>query len=155
MPTNNHLIIRTSKKHLLYLLPDTPLTSRTTTGWEIILASSCSLVLGICFWNLLLKPGLGRSPREGHGNPLQYSCLETPMDRGALGGLQPIGSQRVRHDWSNFMPWTMHEHCINLTYPFHNYMEMHIHSPLHKLGSWCLEKWGSLIKLSSLRSWQG
>ena len=28
-------------------------------------------------------PGLGRSPGEGHDNPLQYSCLENPMDRGA------------------------------------------------------------------------
>ena len=28
-------------------------------------------------------PGLGRSPREGNGNPLQYSCLGNPMDRGA------------------------------------------------------------------------
>ena len=28
-------------------------------------------------------PDLGRSPREGNGNPLQYSCLENPMDRGA------------------------------------------------------------------------
>ena len=28
-------------------------------------------------------PGSGRSPEEGHGNPLQYSCLENPMDRGA------------------------------------------------------------------------
>ena len=28
-------------------------------------------------------PGPGRSPREGHGNPLQYSCLENPMDRRA------------------------------------------------------------------------
>ena len=28
-------------------------------------------------------PGLGRSPGEGHGNPLQYSCLENPEDRGA------------------------------------------------------------------------
>ena len=27
-------------------------------------------------------PGSGRSPGEGHGNPLQYSCLENPMDRG-------------------------------------------------------------------------
>ena len=27
--------------------------------------------------------GLGRSPGRGHGNPLQYSCLENPMDRGA------------------------------------------------------------------------
>ena len=30
-----------------------------------------------------LIAGLGRSPGEGHGNPLQYSCLENPMDRGA------------------------------------------------------------------------
>ena len=30
-----------------------------------------------------LTPGLGRSPGEGHGNPLQYSCLENPTDRGA------------------------------------------------------------------------
>ena len=28
-------------------------------------------------------PGSGRSPGEGRGNPLQYSCLENPMDRGA------------------------------------------------------------------------
>ena len=28
-------------------------------------------------------PELGRSPGEGHGNPLQYSCLENPMDKGA------------------------------------------------------------------------
>ena len=30
-----------------------------------------------------LIPGLGRSPGEGNGNPLQYSCLENPMERGA------------------------------------------------------------------------
>ena len=30
-------------------------------------------------------PGLGRSPGEGNGNPLQYSCPENPMDRGAWG----------------------------------------------------------------------
>ena len=30
-----------------------------------------------------LIPGLGRCPGGGHGNPLQYSCLENPMDRGA------------------------------------------------------------------------
>ena len=29
------------------------------------------------------SPGLGRSSWEGHGNPLQYSCLENSMDRGA------------------------------------------------------------------------
>ena len=30
-----------------------------------------------------LIPGLGRSPGGGNGNPLQYSCLQNPMDRGA------------------------------------------------------------------------
>ena len=30
-----------------------------------------------------LIPGLGRYPGEGNDNPLQYSCLENPMDRGA------------------------------------------------------------------------
>ena len=33
--------------------------------------------------DLCLIPGLGRSPGGGHGNPLQYSCLENPIDRGA------------------------------------------------------------------------
>ena len=33
--------------------------------------------------DLGLIPGLGRSPGEGKGNPLQYSCLEKSMDRGA------------------------------------------------------------------------
>ena len=33
--------------------------------------------------DLGLIPGSGRSPGEGNGNPLQYSCLENPMDRGA------------------------------------------------------------------------
>ena len=33
-----------------------------------------------------LIPGSGRSPGGGHGNPLQYSCLENPMDRGAWRG---------------------------------------------------------------------
>ena len=37
-------------------------------------------------------PGSGRSPGGGNGNPLQYSCLENPMDRGACG-LQSTGSQ--------------------------------------------------------------
>ena len=33
--------------------------------------------------NMVSTSGLGRSPGEGNGNPLQYSCLENPMDRGA------------------------------------------------------------------------
>ena len=41
--------------------------------------------------------GLGRSPGGGHGNPLQYSCLENPMDRGAWQ-TQTMVLQRVGHD---------------------------------------------------------
>ena len=40
-------------------------------------------------------PGSGRSPGGGHGNPLQYSCLENPMDRGAW---RATVSHRVGHD---------------------------------------------------------
>ena len=59
-------------------------------------------------------PGLGRSPGGGHGNPLQYSCLENPVNREAwratihgvththtnacAHGLQSMGPQRVGHD---------------------------------------------------------
>ena len=42
-----------------------------------------------------LIPGLERSPGERNGYPLQYSCLENSMDRGAW---QSMGSQRVRHN---------------------------------------------------------
>ena len=40
-------------------------------------------------------PGSGRSPGEENGCPVQYSCLENPMDREEPGGLQSVGSQRV------------------------------------------------------------
>jgi len=40
----------------------------------------------------------GRSPGEGHGNPLQYSCLENPMDRGAWRATVHGVAKRVRHD---------------------------------------------------------
>ena len=38
-------------------------------------------------------PRLGRSPGGGHGNPLQYSCLENPHRQEEAGGLQSMGSQ--------------------------------------------------------------
>ena len=46
-------------------------------------------------------PGLGRSPGEGNGNPLQYSCLENPMDRGAWwAAVHGVAKTRTR--LSNF-----------------------------------------------------
>ena len=41
-------------------------------------------------------PGLGRFPGEGHGNPLQYSCLENPMDRGVCWDIV----HRVTKSWT-------------------------------------------------------
>ena len=42
-------------------------------------------------------PGSGKSPGEGNGNPLQYSCLENPMDRGAWWATVH-GVARIGHD---------------------------------------------------------
>ena len=53
-------------------------------------------------------PGSGRSAGEGNGNPLQYSCLENPMDRGALQAIVHRVS-RVRHDLATKPP------CVFLT----------------------------------------
>ena len=42
-------------------------------------------------------PGLGRSPGEGNGKPLQYSCLENPMDRGAWWAiLHGVAKSQIR-----------------------------------------------------------
>ena len=42
-----------------------------------------------------LTLGSGKSPGEGHGNPLQYSCLENPMDRGACWAASPLSRTEV------------------------------------------------------------
>ena len=57
----------------------------------------------------------GRTAGRGHGNPLQYSCLENPWSA-EPGGLQSMGSQRVGHDRSNLA-------CM--------YMHMYIHTRLY------------------------
>ena len=44
-------------------------------------------------------PGLGRSPGEKNGNPLQHSCLQNSMDRGVWWAIYSMGLQRVGHDW--------------------------------------------------------
>ena len=44
-------------------------------------------------------PRLGGAPKEGNGNPLQYCCLENPVDRGAWQSTVH-GSQRIGHNWA-------------------------------------------------------
>ena len=50
--------------------------------------------------DLSLIPGLGRSPREGNGNPLQYSCLKNPMDRGAwCAAVYGVAQSQIQLKW--------------------------------------------------------
>ena len=66
----------------------------------LYLGFSGSLEVKASAWNagdLGSIPGLGRSPGEGNGNPLQYSCLENPMDRGAwLATVHGVAKSRTR-----------------------------------------------------------
>ena len=72
-----------------------------------------------------LIPGLGRSPGEGNGNPLEYSCLENPMDRGDWWAT--VHGVTFRHNLAT--PWTVacqaplsmgfsrHEYSSGLPFP--------------------------------------
>ena len=51
-----------------------------------------------------LIPGSGRSPGGGHGNTLQYSCLENPKDRGAWW----VTVHRVPKSWTQLKELSMH-----------------------------------------------
>ena len=51
-----------------------------------------------------LIPGLGRSPGEGNGNSLQYSCLGSPMDRGAW----QAAAHRVTKNWTRLSGLSAH-----------------------------------------------
>ena len=58
-------------------------------------------------------PGLGRSPGGRHGNPLQYSCLENPMDRDAWRATV----HGVKKSWTRLKQLSVHTHtheCVNL-----------------------------------------
>ena len=57
-------------------------------------------------------PGSGRSPGGGHGNPLQYSCLENPTDRGAWRAT----AHRVSKSQTRLKQLSMHTHMYSLSY---------------------------------------
>ena len=61
-----------------------------------------------------LVPGLGRSPGGGHGNPLQYFCLENPMDRGAWRATV----HRVTKSQTRPKPLSMHTCAKYYTFTF-------------------------------------
>ena len=82
---------------------DQTLTIAQTSHWEGFLAGSVGKG-GTChIGGAGSVPGSGRSPGGGNGNPLQYSCLEKPMDRGAWRATVQ-GVARVRHDLATKPP---------------------------------------------------
>ena len=78
-----------------------------------------------------LIPGSRRSPGEGNGNPLQYSCLENPMDRQAWWATDH-GVTRVRHDlvtkpppWQEILYFSsplLISHCLSLLSYLHFFL---------------------------------
>ena len=68
---------------------------------------------------LRFDPWVGKIPGEGHGNPLQCSCLENPTDRGAWWATVH-GSQRVRHDWATHTHTHTHTHRGHLQFPHYH-----------------------------------
>ena len=78
-------------------------------------------------------PESERSPGEGNGNPLQHSCLENSMNRGAWQATVPLGLQRVRHNWAT-----------SLSFSFSLDTHMYVKSSAYYYFSSCLELNGSL-----------
>ena len=56
-----------------------------------------------------LIPGSGRFPEREHGNPLQYSCLENPMDRRAWWAIV----HKVAWSWTQLKRLSMHIHIVS------------------------------------------
>ena len=66
-------------------------------------------------------PESGRSPGEGHSNPLQYACLENPMDRGAWWATV----RSVAKSWTRLKQ--LHTHTFHFTYIYINVQCVYIH----------------------------
>ena len=79
-------------------------------------------------------PGLGRSHRVGDGYPLQYSCLESPMDRGAWWAT--VHGVRKSQTQLNHFTFTFHFHALE--------KEMATHSSVLAWRIPCTEKSGRL-----------
>ena len=93
-----------------------------------------------------LIPGSGRSPGEGHGHPLQYSCLENPMDRGAWRTMV----HRVRKSWTQLKQLSIQALLKKTEAPSFNSaiawesIYMNIHNPWETLWSPCFVDHGHL-----------
>ena len=75
-----HNLCLTFEDFLLLIIPSKVLCNLTSPGGSVVKNPPASAGDA---GDVGSTPGSGRSSGEGHGNPLQYSCPENPMDRGA------------------------------------------------------------------------
>ena len=93
-----------------------------------------------------LIPGLGRSPGEGNGNQLQYSCLENSMDRGAWQAT----SMELQRAGLNFYIYM----CVYMCIHIHTHLPEKAMAPHSSTLAWkipWMEKSGGLQSMGSLR----
>ena len=74
--------------------------------YQLVLVVKNSLANAGDIRDVGLIPGLGRSPGKWHGNLLQYSCLENPMDRGAWWATV----HEVTNTWTQLKQLSIHAH---------------------------------------------
>ena len=99
---NNGSLLCLTESHIYYKLLGYTFLNMWTMNYIYPWASQVALVVKNPPANTedkrdaSLIPGMGRSPGEGHGNPLRYSCLENPMDRETQWPIH----QRVSKTWA-------------------------------------------------------
>ena len=91
-------------------------TTRYFPGGSDSKASACNV------GDLGSIPGLGRSPGEGNGNPLQYFAWKIPWTE-EPGRLQSKESQRVRHDWATLLTYATRRY-ISVLLDFTSYQSL-------------------------------
>ena len=92
--------------------------------------------------DLGLIPGLGRSPGEGQGCPLQYSGLENSVDY-----TESMGSQRVRHDWATFT--SLHFTLSHFIYNVNKYVSYKFLNSFHYLNISAKPLWVKVVQNSN------
>ena len=93
--------------------------------------------------------GSGRSPGEGNGNPLQYSCLENPMGRGAWQATVHVIA-RVGHDLATKPPTMLHSHCSEAR----GFCSLLFHSESQANGTNCLLQYCQLPQPTERGLWK-
>ena len=105
--------------------------------YRVLSRLSCAIQEVVTYYIYIVVssiPGLGRSPGGGHGNPLQYSCLENPMDRGVWQATVHVVTkswtwmtewlriaQHIMYTWvpiSQFIPPLPPYHLVTISFVF-------------------------------------